>query len=112
MPAFALELGQRRRVDRLDLGDDMVGAMLLDRRAQRRPVEHRENLARIGELHRRGIVVAVAGDHPAAEPLGRDRDFAPEFARPEQHDGGKIHGGSLANPAAAPKGLAYLPIAR
>ncbi len=77
-------------------GHDIVGPVLLDRRAQRRAVEHREDLARVGQLHRRGIVVAVAGDDPAAEPLGGDGEFAAQFAGAEQHEGGEIHGARLA----------------
>ena len=50
-----------------------------------RAVEHREDLARVGDLHRGRIVVAVAGDHPAAEPLGGDGEFAAELAGAEQH---------------------------
>jgi len=95
VPPFALERGEHVGVDRLDLGDDMIGAMLFDRAPQRRPVEHREDFARVGELHRGSIVVAVAGDHPASEPLGGNRHFAPQFARSEQHDGGEIHGAAL-----------------
>ena len=87
-----LQLGQRRGVDRLDLGDDDVGLVLLDRGAERLAVEHREDLERVGHLHRRRIGVAVAGDHPAAEPLGGDGEFAAELARAEQHQGGEIHG--------------------
>ena len=56
-------------------------------------VEHREDFGRVGALHRRRIGIAVAGDHPAAEPLGGDGEFAAELARTEQHQSGKIHGG-------------------
>ena len=83
------ELGQRRGVDRLDFGDDDVGLVLLDRRAKRRAVEHREHFERVGDLHRRGVGVAVAGDDPAAEALGGDGELAAELARAEQHQGGK-----------------------
>ena len=96
----ASSVAEHRRVDRLDLGDDEVGAMLLDRRAQRRAVEHREDFARVGDLHRRRVVVAVAGDDPAAEPLGGDGEFAAELARAEQHEGGKIHGRALTSSCA------------
>ena len=88
MPALALKFGQHRRVDRLDLGNDMVGAVLLDRAPQRRAVEHREDFARVGALHRRRIVIAVAGDHPAAEPFRGDREFAAKLARAKQEDRG------------------------
>ena len=88
----ALELGQRRGVDRLDLGDDDVGLVLLDRGAKRLAVEHREHLERVGDLHRRRVGIAVAGDDPAAEALGGDREFAAELARAEQHQGGEVHG--------------------
>ncbi len=87
-----LDLGEHRGADRLDLGDDEIGVVLGDRGAQRDPVEHREYLTRIGDLHRGRIVIAVAGDDPAAEPLGRNDEFAPQFARTEQQDlGGGGH---------------------
>ena len=90
-PAFLFQLCQSLGVDRLDFGDDHVGLVRLDRRPQRPAVEHREDLASIGDLHRRRILVAVAGDHPAAEPLGGDSEFPAEFARPQQHQCGDIH---------------------
>ena len=89
MPALALQIGQHRGVDRLDLRHDEVGPVLLDRRAQRGAVEHREDFARVGDLHGRRIGIAVAGDDPAAEPLGGDGEFAAELARAEQHEGGR-----------------------
>ncbi len=68
--------------------------MLLDRGAKRCTVEHREDLAGVSHLHRRRIGVAVAGDDPAAEPLGRNRELAAELAGAEQHQAGKVHGGA------------------
>src|SRR5206468_1136519 len=68
-----------------------IRPVLLDRRTQLLAVEHREDLERVGELHRRGVGVAVAGDHPAAETLGGDGELAAELARAEQHQGCKIH---------------------
>ena len=111
-PALGFERGQRRGVDRLDLRDDDVRAVLLDRRPQRRAVEHREDLERVGALHRRGVGIAVAGDDPAAEALGGDGEFAAELARAEQHQRCKVHGCAcladrasrcpIVNPPAAP----------
>ncbi len=95
-PAFLLELDERRGVDRLELGDDDVGLVLLDRGAKRGAVEHREDLERVGHLHRRGVGVAVARDHPAAEALGGDGELAAELARAEQHQGGGEHGRAIA----------------
>ena len=79
-PAFRFERRQRLGVDRLDFGDDHVGLMLLHRGTKRLAVEHREDLERVRDLHRGRILVAVAGDDPAAEPLGSDGEFAAEFA--------------------------------
>ena len=97
-PPFLFELGQRRRVDRLDLGDDDVGLVLLDRGAERFSVEHRKDLERVGELHCRRVGIAVARDHPAAQALGRDRELAAQFARAQQHQGGGEHGAAIAAP--------------
>ena len=92
----ASSCGQGRGVDRLDLGHDDVGPVLLDRGAERGAVEHREDFERVGKLHRRRVGVAVAGDDPAAEALGGDREFAAELARSEQHQGGEVHARAIA----------------
>ena len=97
-----LELGQRGGVDRLDLGDDDVRLVLLDRFAQRRAVEHRKDLERIGDLHRRRILVAVAGDQPAAEPLGGDRELPAQLAGAEQHQSGGCMTAAIAGGRAPP----------
>src|SRR5262245_63503186 len=70
--------------------------MLLDRSAKPGAVEHGEDLALVRELHRRRIVVTIAGHHPAAEPLGGDGEFAAQFAGAKQHESGKIHARHLA----------------
>ena len=92
-PPFLLELGQGRGVDRLDLRNDHVRLVLLDRFAERRAVEHREHLERVGDLHRGRILITVAGDHPAAEPLGGDRELPAQLAGAEQHQSGGVHDG-------------------
>ncbi len=95
-PAFVLQRSQSGGVDHLELGHDDVGLVLLDRGAERLAVEHREDFAGVGELHRGRVGVAVAGDDPAAEALGGDGEFAAELARSEQHQGGEIHERAIA----------------
>ena len=53
---------------------------------QRLGIEHREHLARIGELHGGRVIVGVAGHHMRPQPLRRDDEFAPQLARTEQQD--------------------------
>src|SRR4051812_24211939 len=65
--------------------------MLFDCRAELGAVEHREDLECVGDLHCGSILITVAGDDPAAEPLRGDRKLAAELARAEQHQGRKIH---------------------
>ena len=92
VPALGLQRDQLLGADRLDLGHDMIGPVLLDRGAQRGAVEHREDLARVGDLHRRRAGIGIAGDDIGAEPLGRDDELAAELARAEQQDfGGEGH---------------------
>ena len=85
--ALPLQLDQHLGADGLDLGHDEIGAVLLHRGAQGRAVEHREHLPPVGHLHRGGIVIGIAGHDPRAEPLGRDDEFAPQFAGAEEEDG-------------------------
>jgi hypothetical protein len=96
------ELGERRGVDRLDLGDDDIRPVFLDRLSKCLAVEHREHVKGVRELHRRRIGVAIAGDDPATEPLGGDGELAPELAGAEQHQGGKVHGSADSGAAGAP----------
>ncbi len=95
-PAFGFELCKRIGVDRFDLGNDHVGPVLLDRGPERGAVEHRKHLGCIGELHCRGIDIAIAGDHPAAEALGSNRELAAELARAEKHESGSEHERAIA----------------
>ena len=106
-PALLFEIAQGCGVDRLDFGHDDVGPVLLDRGAHPRAVKHGKDLARVGHLHRRRVVVAVAGHDPAAEPLGSDGEFAAEFARAEKEDGRQVHAPSLAR--ASPLRIPDLP---
>ena len=69
--------------------------MPLDRSPQGRAVEHREDLGLVGDLHRRGIRIPVAGDDPAAEPFGGDGEFAAELSRAKQHERRDEHGRQL-----------------
>src|SRR5687768_7061176 len=77
----------------------MVRPVLLDRDPQRLAVEHRKNLAGVGDLHRRCVGVAVAGDDLAAEPLGGNGKFLAELARAKQHEGGDMHESALTRAA-------------
>jgi len=51
---------------------------------------HRQHFRHVRHLHRWGVVVAITGDHPAAQALGCDRHFLAEFTTAQQHHrGGK-----------------------
>jgi len=94
--AFCLQIAQHLGADCLDFGDDQVGAVLFRRSPERLAIKHGEHLAPIGHLHRRGVIIAVTGDHPRAEALGGNHEFAAQLARTEQQDGGNMaHGGRL-----------------
>ena len=94
-PALRLECGQRRRIDRLDFGNDHVGPVLLHRRPKRRAIKHREDLASVRHLHRRSPVIPVAGDHLATQPLGGYGELPAKLARAQQHQSGDEHGHAL-----------------
>ena len=95
MIALGLHIGQYLRADRLDLRHDQVWLMFFDRCAQPVAVEHRKDLAGIGDLHRGRMVIGVAGDHIGAQTLGRDGEFAAQFAGAEEQDfSGEGHGSS------------------
>jgi hypothetical protein len=68
--------------------------MVLDGAPKCRSIEHREDFERIGHLHGRCILIAIAGDDAAAEPLCGNREFTPEFARAKEHECRKVHGDS------------------
>ena len=81
-----LDLFEHLGADRLDLGDDIIGLVALDRGAQQFLVEHREDLGFVGDLHRRRAGIGVARDDIGAEALGRDGEFLAELARAEEED--------------------------
>ncbi len=96
-----LQIGEHFGTDRFDFGDDQIGPVLFRCRAQGCAVQHREHLAPIRQLHRRGVVIAVTGDHPRAEALGGNHEFAAQLARTEQQDGGNVaHAGGITHPPA------------
>ena len=84
--ALALEREEGVGGDGLDLRDDEVGLLFFDHRAELLGVEHREDVARVGDLHGRGVVVAVAGDDVDAEALELEGDLLAELAGAEQED--------------------------
>src|SRR5581483_10357285 len=90
--ALALELDQRRRVDRLDLGDDEVRLLFLDHAPDLGAVEHLDHVGAMRDLHRRRILIAIDRDALAAEALRLDDDFLAELARAEQQDPGRAVG--------------------
>ena len=73
--ALCLDFGQHLGTDRLDLRHDIVRLVLLDRRAQQAFVQHGKDFERVGNLHGGRTGVAVACDHLATQPLGRDNEF-------------------------------------
>ena len=95
-PTFLLQLAERRRVNRLDLGNDDIRLVPLDRRSEGLAVEHRKDLAGVRHLHGGCVCVAVARNDPAAETLRCDREFAAELAGAKQHQGGGEHGRAIA----------------
>jgi hypothetical protein len=42
------------------------------------------------------VFVSVAGNDPAAEPLGGDREFPAELARSQEHQSGDMHRRAIA----------------
>jgi hypothetical protein len=68
----------------------------LDRGAKGLAVEHREDLEGVCHLHGRRILVTVAGDDPAAEPLGGDCEFPAELAGTQEHQSGDMHRRAIA----------------
>ena len=71
-------------MDGFDLGHDQRGPLGGDQSTHRRTVEHVEHVATVGDLHCRGIGVAIGRDHLGTETLQLQRDFLAELARAEQ----------------------------
>ena len=77
-----LQLGRR---DGLDLGDDEVGLLALDQRAQRGAVAHGDRARVVRDLLAGRVLVAVDGDGLDAQALQRDQHFLAELAASKQH---------------------------
>ena len=88
--AVLFQFRQGRHRKRFDFRDHHIGAMFSHHRQQVRGFGHRQHLRHIGHLHRRCIGVAVAGDHPTAQPLRCNGHLLAQFAAAkEQHGSGK-----------------------
>src|SRR5690606_31298658 len=72
--------------DGLDLWHDQIGLVLFDGGAQFIAIEPREYLALVRDLHRRGRRISVTSDDIGTKALGRNSDFAAQFARTQQQD--------------------------
>jgi len=83
---FLLELDQRRRRNRFDLGHDELRPLARDQLPQGVAVEHVDDMPSMRNLHRRRIGITIDGDHFATETLQLDRNFLTELTRTEQHD--------------------------
>jgi hypothetical protein len=83
---LALQLDQRRRGNRLDLGHDVMRLLQLDHRTQGRAIEHIDHMAAVRHLHRRGIGIAIHGDHLDAEALQFDHHFLAQLTRTAEQD--------------------------
>ena len=88
MPAFRFHFHERRRGDGLDLRHHQVGFLGFDDATEFVTVEHVDHVAAVGDLHPRGVGVAIHGDHFDAEALQFDDDFLAEFAGAEGHHPG------------------------
>ena len=64
----------------LNLRHDDVRPVFLHHSVERVAVEHAEHLALVGNLHRRGVVVAVAGYYVLPCPLGSYHELTAQFA--------------------------------
>ena len=87
-----LRLGEHVGRDRLDLGDDHVGALGGQQRTQRVGVEHVDDVRAVRDLHRRSTGVPVGRDDLDPETLQLDRDLLAELPRAEQQDAGRARG--------------------
>ncbi|MNT59512.1 hypothetical protein D3C72_1970310 [compost metagenome] len=61
----------------------------LDHCTQGRAIEHIEHMAAMRHLHRRGIGVAIHGDHLDAEVLQFDHHFLAQLTRTTEQDAGR-----------------------
>ncbi|OMP13167.1 hypothetical protein COLO4_02163 [Corchorus olitorius] len=87
--ALAFQLHQGGGGDGFDFRHDEVRLLALDHCAQGGTVEHVDDVAAVGDLHGRGIGVAIHGDDLDAQALQFDDDFLAQFAgAAEQHAGG------------------------
>src|SRR5690606_24446711 len=89
---FPLQRHQGLGVDRLDLRHHQLRLLALDHLAHRVAVEHVDDVAAMGDLHRRRVGVAIHRDHFDAEALQFDRHFLAQFARTEQQDALGVRG--------------------
>ena len=81
-----LKFGKDRSANGLDFRNDVVRPVPFGRVSQLFAIEHREDLARIGQLHCGGIVIGIAGHDIGAEALGGDDEFAAQFSGAEKED--------------------------
>jgi len=90
--AFGLQGEQLGGGDGLDLRDDEIGLFRFDDPAQGGGVEHADDMGTVGDLHGRGMGIAVHGDDLDAQALGLDGHLLAEFAGAEQHEFGGGNG--------------------
>ena len=83
--ALFLEFHKGGCGDSLDLGDDMVGLLKLHDAAELIAVEHVEDVAAVGHLHRGSTRILVAGHYLHAEALELESHFLAEFSATEEH---------------------------
>ena len=88
--AVGLDREQGIGRDGLDLGHHEVRSLGLHHGADGRGVGHVDDVAAVGDLHRRGVGVPVDRDRLDAEPLQRDRDLLAELAGSEEEDARRV----------------------
>lgn len=66
--------------DSFDLRHDVIGFFLFNQGAQALAMQHIDDVGAVGDLHRRGIGVAVYGDGFNAQTLTFNSDFFTQLA--------------------------------
>ena len=87
--ALLFQLSQGRHGQGFDLRDHHIRSMSADHLQQIVRIRHRQHFGHIRHLHRRSIGIAVAGDHPTTESLGRDRNLLPKLSASKQQNGAR-----------------------
>ena len=87
--ALGFQLGQGIDGQGFNLWDHHIRPVLAHHGLEGFGVAHRHHFGHVSDLHGRSARIAIHGDHPAAEPLGRNGYLLAQLAAAQQHHRGR-----------------------